>query len=815
MADCAGAVWDLLMLTDLRFALRQMARLPLFALFTIITLAAGFGANVAVYSVADAIVFRPLPYPNADRLVMLWEELSNVGVRRLQLSKATFDVYGSDRNVFDQAAAFQENERDLRGVTNTDRVMVMSAGPGLLTMLGARVSIGKLFADDNAAGERADVAVLSYPMFVSHFGGNPSVIGQTVQLDNRLYIAIGVLSPDFKFSARQLRTDIWVPLDPSADGKAKFGMLARLRPDVNIGRARNAVNITAAHINQTLHPYSGPNGENVGYRAVVVPIREQLLGDFRQGAIIMIAVSFTMLLMACVNLSNLMLVRLFARRDELDMRRALGASKARIIRQFLTESAIIGVLAGVAGSLFSYFGISFLVAFSPAKIPATTKIGFDARIILFTFALTLLMSILFGLAPSLSAAGVTPRTRGSRRRNPLSAVLVAVEMAMALVLLVGSGLLLKSFLKLRDVNLGFRRDHLLTMEVRLRPLNYPDGFRRAAFFAAAQEELGKLPHVTATTSISRLPIAVVGNLDALGGNPFSLEGRPWNPRGLDRQAAHTQTVGLGYFRTMSIPLLGGRDFSELDGPDAPPVAIVNETLGQRFFPNSSAIGHQILIGAPTPGARWMRILGIAGDVKTGAPDQATMPQFYTPVAQDAPTSMNVVLRTSTNPLESARAASDTIRKLDPDAVVSHIGTMEDRIDESVREPYVHTVIVLFFGLGALFLAAIGVYGIVAHESAQRSREIGIRLALGASTSQVIRTVVYRGMAPVGVGLFLGAVAAAGLAQLLASALFGVRVYDPSVFIFAAAILAAVALAACSGPALRSIRIDPAIALREE
>jgi len=422
---------------------------------------------------------------------------------------------------------------------------------------------------------------------------------------------------------------------------------------------------------------------------------------------------------------------------------------------------------------------------------------------------------LFGLAPALAATRVSWGLRGSRPRRRISSVLVTAEVALALMLLVGAGLLLKSFTRLREIDPGFHPDHLLTMGIQLSGPRYEDDRRRISYFSEVQERLRSLPGVTAASMVGWLPVARVG-ADTGSGNPFSIEGRPWNPNGSVRQIAHTSAAGVDYFHTMGIPLLAGRVFSPSDAMDAPQVAVINQTLARGFFPRGDAIGHRILVGAPQPGARWMTIVGIIGDLRTGALDQAPMPQFYWPVAQQRPPrAVSIVLRTVNEPLEMAREAAGVIRLIDPDQPVYDVTTMEKRVEESAGQPRFQTVLLGFFAIAALFLAAVGIYGVVAHSTAQRTKEIGIRMALGADATWVVASVLADGLRPVLVGVAIGFAGAVVLTRLLSSVLYQVTPHDPLTFGGAVVVLAGIAAAACVAPARRAALVDPMNALREE
>ncbi len=798
------------MLTDLRYTLRQLRHSPGFAVAAVLTLALGIGANTAIFSVADAMLLRPLPYPHADRLVMVWDQLWKIGVRQLPVSLTNYDAYRAEGQVFEAAAIYRDDTRNLTGAGNAERIEVRSFSTGLLEMLGARMAAGRTFAPDDWQPQRNGVAILSHRLFARRFGSNPGIVGRTIRVDDRLYTVVGVMAPDRE------EVEVWTPLAPVKYPQLwQFRMLARLRPGVSIEAAQASVTAAAKNIEETIHPYRGPNGEDAGYHAGVISLRQQLLGDYQAGTLILLGAVGLVLLIACVNVANLLVARATAREKEIAVRRALGASSTRLIRQWMTEAGVLAMLGGAAGVVASYGGVSTLRALSPTDLPAVAQIGVDGRALAFTFAISCLVCLLFGLAPSLAATRVNWGLRGSRPRRRISSVLVTAEVALALVLLVGAGLLLKSFTRLREINPGFHPDHLLTIQMQLSRPRYEDVHRRIGYYSEVQERLRSLPGVISVSMVDWLPVARVGtNTDP--GNPFSIEGRPWNPNGSVRQVAHTAAAGLDYFHTMGIPLLAGRVFTNADTLDAPPVAVINQTLARAFFPRGDAIGQRILLGAPHPGAQWMTVVGIIGDLRTGALDQAPLPQFYWPVAQQGPSrTVSIVLRTANEPLEMARDAAGVIRLIDPDQPVYDVTTMEKRVEESAGQPRFQTVLLGFFAVAALFLAAVGIYGVVAHSTAQRTKEIGIRMALGADATWVVASVLADGLRPVLAGVAIGFAGAVVLTRLLSSVLYLVTPHDPLTFGGAVVVLAAMAAAACVVPARRAALVDPQQALREE
>jgi putative ABC transport system permease protein len=803
------------LIQDLRYAARQLRRTPVFSLTAVLTLALGIGANTAIFSVADAVLLRPLPYPNSGRLVIVWNELSKLGVHELSLSAVDFAAFSRDNRIFETAAAFKEQDRNLIAAGSGERVATLASTPGLARILGARTSAGRLFIEDDWKADRNKVAVISHSLFVRRFAANPAMIGQTIRLDDGAYSLVGVLVKDFEFSLRATEIDVWTPLSPAEERlKAQFQMLALLRPGVGIGEAQSFVAATAKRLKETNHPYEGPNGEDGGYRARVISLHDQLLRNFRSGTLILMSAVSLVLLIACVNVANLLLARTAGREKEIAVRRGLGASRLRLIRQWLTEGSLLTLLGGVGGAAASFWGVSLLKAMAPAELPASVRISIDAPALLFTAAISAVACLLFSLAPAFSALHMTGALRGPGRTHRMSNLLVAAEAAFALILLVGSGLLLKSFTQLRRIDTGIHADHLLTMQVELSGARYRKAADRIRFFSELQGRLTQLPGVVSASATDRLPVFTVG-VDTRNGNPFSIDGSPFNPDAPSRQIAHTGTVGLDYFRMLGISLLAGRTFSAGDNLESKPVAVINQTLARQSFPKEDPIGRRILLGAPEPGARWLTIVGVIGDVRTGALDLPPMPQFYTSETQDANSRMLVILRTLADPLLVVRAAAGVVRQLDPEVSPNRIATMEQHVAQTAGQPRFQTALLLFFGGTALFLAAVGIYGVVAHAVIQRTREIGIRMALGADAAKVTVTVLTDGLRPVAVGIVTGLVGSAVIGRFLSSVLYQVRPDDPTAIGGAALLLAIVAAMACLGPACRAARVDPTLALRHE
>ena len=798
------------MLHDLRYAIRGLARNPGFAAGAVLTLAVGIGAVTSIFSVADAVILRPLPYPDSNRLVMVWDQLTVMRVERLPLIQVAYEGY-RDLNVFDSTGVFWPLDRTLMGREGAEEVSSMMVSDAVLPMLGSSFAHGRAF-DAEEYKTATPAVILGHALFERRFGGDAGIVGRTINLDGIAHQVIGVMAPGFDFTLGAGKVDVWTPMVHMGDRHlARLRMIARLRPGVSVQAAQSAIDAAVKHLEETEHPHRGPNGEDAGFRAKVISLHDQLLGDYRSATLILLSAVAAVLLIACVNVANLLLVRAVARVKETAVRRALGASNGQLIRQWTIEGALLAILGGAAGAIAATWGVPILLKLSPAGLPGIAKVAIDGRTLMFTLVVSAATCVLFGLAPLSTASRLD--WRGVRSRRAAAPLLIAAEVAVATMLLIASGLLLRSFSELRRVDPGFRADHLLTLRLQYPPARPIMNRRSIQFFSDVREKLAGLPGVISAGAVSRLP-AGGSTVDSRGGNPFSIEGRPFNPSSVVPQLAHTQTAGVDYFRTLGIPLIEGRTFTEADTDQAPHVTVINQTLARGFFPHG-ALGQHILLGAPREGTPWLTIIGVVGDVKTAGLDQDTLPQFYTAYTQEPTLAMSVVLRTVGDPRNIVREASAGIRSLDPEMPVFEVTTMDDRIAKSIGQPKFETVLVGMFAATALFLAAIGIFGVVAHSTEQRTREIGIRMALGADSQRVLGYVVTSGLRPVLIGLLIGIAGSLAAGRLLASVLFHVTATDPVTFTLATVVLGLVAVMACLGPARKATRVDPMIALRTE
>ncbi|HWS54894.1 MAG TPA: ABC transporter permease [Pyrinomonadaceae bacterium] len=802
---------------DLRYGLRVLVKNPGFTAVAVVALALGIGANSAIFSVVNAVLLRPLPYKDPGRLVMVWEDNTSKGYPRDTPAPANFVDWRDQSQVFEGVAALAHESFNLTGAGEPERLDGRRVSAGLFPMLGVEPQLGRAFTpeEDQPGGARA--VVLSHGLWQRRFGSDPKVIGTALTLNGTSHTVVGVMPQGFEIPGHTGRADeLIVPIaftqQEAASRSRHFLMvLARLKPGVTLEQAQAEMNTIAARLQQQY-----PN-TNTGVGAAVVSLHEQMVGDIRPALLVLLGAVGFVLLVACANVANLLLARAAARQKEIALRVALGASRARLIRQFLTESILLAALGGVVGLLLSVWGVNLLKAFIPEGISQAKAIAIDAKVLGFTLLISLLTGLIFGLAPATQASSFNLNEtlkEGGRdsatggRGNRIRSLLVVAEVAVSLVLLIGAGLLINSFLRLRSVDPGFRADNLLTMRVVLPDLKYPDQARRSAFYAEVVRRVGALPGVQSAAVTNWIPLVRQG--DSMG---ISVEGQP-DPGPGQNPSVVTRVVSPDYFRTMGMRLTQGRGFGEQDKPDAPPVVIVSEAMARRFWPNQDPLGKRIKSGslsAPTP---WVEVVGVVNDVRQFELNAEPRPQMYVPYEQPVffrPS--NLVVRTEVEPGSLAATVRQTVWEVDKDQPVSNISTMEEVLSDSIaRQRFSMLLLAVFAGV-ALLLAAVGIYGVMSYTVAQRTHEIGIRMALGAQKRDVLKLAVGQGLKLVLVGVVIGLVASLALTRVMSSLLFGVSATDPATLVVISLVLIGVALLASYIPARRAAKVDPMIALR--
>jgi putative ABC transport system permease protein len=803
---------------DLRYGARMLMKKPGFTLIAVITLALGIGANTAIFSVVHAALLRPLPYERPDELVMIWERNLSRGLEQSQVSPVTYCDWREQKHLFDQIAGWwypQVNLTDTGG--EPQRVRTVDVTDGFFDTLGARPVLGRGFqsGEDRPGGEL--LAVIGHELWRSRYNSDPNILGKAVTLDGRSYSVIGVAPPGFDYpNATQVWCTLgWEPRQHNRNARF-FEVVARLKPGVTPQRAQAEMNALSNRIAQE-NPQS-----NKDWSAAVVSLRDQLVGDFRLALLVLFGAVGMVLLIACANVANLLLARAGAREKEVAIRLAIGATRGRLLRQLLTESVLLALLGGVIGLLIAAWGADVLLKLNPVEIPRLDHLAVNAPILAFTLGVSLLTGLIFGVVPALSASrpdlnrtlkegGRESQTGGGRIRGAL----VVAEVAIAMMLLLGAGLLLKSFVQLQRVDAGFNAASVLTFNLQLPFSSYRDWRQVSELYSALIARLKSLPGAQSADATGFLPLE--------GGWPtkFLIQGRP-PVRGEEPVAQH-RPVSEGYFQTMGIPLLGGRRFDDRDQADAPGAVIVNEALRRRYFPNEDPLGKRITtlarqygpLGRVMPASLEMEIVGVVGNEKNSSLSKTAEPAVYFSHRQFSYRSMSVVVRTTAAPLSLVNAAQNEVWSLDRNLPVSNIKTMEQRLGEAIAQPRFSALLLGLFAALALLLAAVGIYGVISYTVQQRTHEIGVRMALGASAGAILKLVVGRGLALTLTGVGLGVLGAFGLTRMISGLLFGVRATDPLIFVAMPALLALVALVACWIPARRATQVDPMVALHYE
>jgi putative ABC transport system permease protein len=799
---------------DLKYGLRMLTKSPGFTAVAVLTLALGIGTNTVIFSVVNAVLLRPLPYPNHDLLLRIGE--SHPGEQSLSVTYATYLDLAREAKTIENPAAFRNWVFNLTGDSEAqpERAAGALVSGNFFAALGSKPLLGRMITpEDNDPGGNNRVAVLGYALWQSRYGGRRDAVGKTIQVNSEPYAIVGVMPEGFDYPEK---SKIWCPLVPRGglhpNRRAHLlTVIADLHANDPLSAAQGELSSFARQVER-----QNPGQDDPGLGLWTIPLKANLVAPVRPALLILIFSVGLLLVIACANVANLLLARAAARRKEIAIRVALGAGRPRLARQLLTESVLLAALGGALGFFFVFLSLNLMKAINGLDIPRLAQVSIDGRVLAFTMAVTLFTGLLFGLAPALAGIrtdlnsslkeGAAVGTGGTRRS--VSEALMIPQFALAVVLLAGAGLLANSFVRLLRINPGFRSDHLLTAELFLSPAEYPEGDPRGAVLLDAMlQRVQAIPGVRSAGIVTALPITGGADTD------FVIAGRP-APRPGGEPSADIRSASPGYFRTMGIPLLAGREFTEEDSARAPRVMLINETMARKFWPNANPIGQHVTMldwGPPLQG----EIVGVVGDVKTNGLDEVTGPMIYWPNYQFPQLFNSLVARSNADPMSLVAAVKSAVWSVDRNQTLSEIKSMDQVLADSLARRRLYMLLLGIFAAAALLLAAVGIYGVMAYSVSQRTHEIGVRLALGAERRDVLRLMLRRGMGVTLIGVAIGLAAAFGLTRLMSTLLYGVSASDPATFAGVAILLFAIALAACHIPARRAMRVDPMVALRYE
>ncbi len=805
------------LLQDVRYGVRMLVKYPGFTLAAVLCLALGIGLNTTIFSVVSTMLIRPLPYSEPERLVALHETQIKKGTEWNPLSAHNLADWKEQSQVFEEVAAFQRRSFNFSTEDNPERLAGVRVNSTLFPLLGISPILGRDFRpeDDKPGGER--VVLLAHSLWERRFASDPGVIGKTLLLDGESYTVIGVMPPRFKFPEF---AEVWAPLALDMSkvdrGVHSLDAIARLKRGVSVEQAQAELSSIARRLEQQYPETNRDMG------ALARPLRAELVPEgVNVFLLTMLGAVIFVLLIACANVANLLLVRAGARQREIAIRTALGAGRIRVIRQLLTESVMIALMGGGLGILMAFWGVDLVIASVPTEIPFWLTFGIDWRVLIFTFSISVLTGILFGLTPALrlskpdlqEALKAGGRSlAGGTRQNRLHSALVISEIALSLVLLIGATLMIRSFLRMQQVDAGFDPENLLTMEFRLSGPNYEEDKQRTIFIQRIAERIKALPEVEAVGIVNDLPIG-----DSYSTDFINVEGQPVPPS--EAPETTLQTMTPDYLRAMRIPIVRGRAFEERELAESSPVVIINETMARRFWPDDEAVGKRLRLGASAD-APWLTVVGVTADVKElyriGGLDVKPPLQTYVLYPQATYRSMMLAVRTKSGaPANITAAVTNEIHAVDKNLPLFNILTMKAVLEKSVWLPLFYGKMFGAFAVLALFLAAVGIYGVMAYAVTQRTHEIGIRMALGAQTGDISKLVLRQGMVLALIGVAIGLLAAFALTRVLTSLLFGVSATDPLTFAGVSLALALVALLACYIPARRAMKVNPMVALRYE
>jgi len=818
------------LMQDLRYGVRTMLRAPGFTAMAVLALALGIGANTAIFSVVNAVLLRPLPYDQPERLVQVWHvppQATFPGTAEFAVSPANFLDWRSQAHSFEGMSAYGGGRYTLTGNGNPETIRMIAVTDGLFSILHVRPLLGRGFVSGEDEPGHEHEVVLSYGIWRSHFAANPDIVGKNITLNAQAFTVIGVMGPEFDFpisSDPNSRTQMWKPLAWTAQERGirdnhNYGVVARLKPGVSVKQAQNEMDAISNSLAQQY-----PN-DNKGWGAIAVPLRDDLVGDVRPALLILLGAVVLVLLIACANVANLVLVKALTRRKEQAVRIALGATRRRLLQQALSETVLLAFVGGALGLVFAHYGVILIVKFLAQRLPRSSEITLDGWVLAFTAGISLIAGFAAGLLPAFRAAKAdvnealkqglgraTSDSGGSRTRD----MLVISEVALSLMLLIGAGLLIRSLWMLHKVNPGFQPDHVVTMEISVSNSKFSDPVQQVEYFDRVLERVRTLPGVQSAGLIDSLPLTDDGSIQ-----PILVEGRPPAPMA-DLPEVDVRSISPGYLSAMHLPLLSGREIDDTDVAGRPGAVLISDSMAKLFWPNEDAIGKRLTLYFYPDQPRV--VVGVVGDVKLYAVNETQRKAtLYLPLAQlSVPKGeafhsfgMNLAVRTNMAPLSMAATAGQAIHEVDPEIPVQNIRTMEDMISASLSpERFTMLLLGAFAGL-ALLLAVVGIYSVTSYSVSRRTNEMGIRVALGASRTDVLMLVFRHGMMLALIGSAIGIAGALLLSRVMRSQLFGVQPTDPATFVTGVCGLMVVVLAASYIPARRAMRVDPMVALRYE
>ena len=798
------------LLQELRYSIRLLAKKPGFTAVAIVTLAAGIGLNTAIFSVINSVLLRPLSYNEPERLTQIWETWPAGASYTSSVSPNNFLDWRNQSQSFRDMSAYWLWLYTLTGTSEPTEVPGMKVSPTYFSLLGVTPQLGRTFLPDEDQTDKNRVAVISHGFWKRNLGGNSDVIGQPLQLEGDSFTIVGVLGADFRQTEMigEQQAEVWTPLTINPGSKMRgnhyLRAIGRLKSEIGVSQAQAELTSIAAQLEQAYPETNKGRGINL------VGLHEQVTGNIRRALLVLQFATGIVLLIACSNVANLLLARVAAREKEMAIRSALGGSRWQLVRMLLAESWVLALAGGVIGLILARWGVDLLVALAPSNIPRVDEIGLDGRVLVFTLVLSLVTVVAFGLVPAWQASQVNfnetlkESARGSSRGQGFRGVLVVAEIALTVILLTGTGLLVRSLIRMQTVDLGFNHDNLLTIRVSLLDSRYRLSRQIADYYSQLLDRVRNQPGVLGAAVTSSPPLIKLNNMSV----GFEIEAQPIDLG--NAPTARYAVISPDYFRAMGIGVMAGREFTEIDKSGGKQVAIINDNFMRRYFADADPIGKQIVVGRTK-----REIVGVVGSIRHESPADDEAEKIYAPHGQNPFSTMMLIIRAASDPTQLITAAQKAVWEGDPDAAVSTIATMDQALDRVVSRPRFNALLLGVFSVVALALALVGVFGVMSYIVTQNTREIGIRMALGAQSVDVLKLVVGQGFLLTAIGIGVGVAGALGLTRLIGKLLFGVTPTDPLTFVAVSALLTIVALFACYVPARRATKVDPMVALRYE